>query len=215
MPQSLSVFIRLIILAFGLFPLLVRAGDWYATVGAGSDYVFRGISQTGGGATASGGIEFVDFNNTYFGVWVSNTNLGTNGSYAGETDIYFGVSGKSEDTGYDFGYIAYQYPGNNPLNYEEFYAALSISGFTVKVSDSNTYGNYVEAALKFRFPGKRKVYVNLHLGRYNRDDFEDYHDANISLQLNELTFTISDTDLTATADRSMKVFMNWEHNLDF
>lgn len=215
MPFQMISINRILIMVIWLLPGFAWAGSWYASVGAGSDYVWRGMTQTGGSAAVSGGVEFVDVNNVYAGVWVSNTNLGTDGSYAAEVDIYMGVSGKSEETGYDMGYIAYQYPGNNPLNFEEFYAALSVGGFTVKASDSSSAGNYVEAGLKFKFPTKRKISMSLHFGRYNRDDFEDYHDTSISLHINELTFTASETDLSTSEDESLKVFINWEHNVDF
>lgn len=212
MPMVSKHIIRFIIMVIGLLPAQLLAEDWYASVGVSSNYVWRGVSQTGGGAAVSGGIEFVDVNNVYVGAWVSNTNLGPANSYAAEVDLYMGVSGKSEEIGYDMGYIAYQYPGNSGLSFEEFYAAISVGGFTIKGSDSTTNGSYLEGNVKFRFPSKRKIYVNLHVGRYNHDLTQNYFDASVGIHINELTFNVSYNDIP---DDSLKVYIVWEHTVDF
>ena len=59
-------------------------------VGVFSDYIFRGITQTGGGAAGQGGLDFSSASGLYAGTWISNLNAGT---AAYETDLYGGFAG--------------------------------------------------------------------------------------------------------------------------
>jgi len=213
MPNLYQILLASLIALFIITP--ARAGNWFTTVGVASDYVWRGTTQTDGQAAVSGGIEFVDYKYMYIGSWISNTSQGTKGSNSSEVDLYVGVSGKQDDTGFDVGFISYQYQQSSDLNFEEIYASFSKSGFTVKISDSNDVGNYMEANLKLKFPTKRKVFMSIHAGRYNRDGEEDYNDISASLHIDELTLTVSDTDLETTDDHDMKIYLNWEHAIEF
>ena len=99
-------------------------------VGVFSDYIFRGITQTGGGAAGQGGLDFSSESGLYAGTWISNLNAGT---AAYETDVYGGFAGKVGDIGYDFGAIYYYYRGATPLNTIEFYGGLSAGGLSAKL----------------------------------------------------------------------------------
>jgi len=212
MPKLLR---SVVLIYIGCTSWVFAEGNWFASVGVASDYVWRGTTQTLGQAQVSGGTEYVDDKYLYVGAWVSNTNQGTKGSASSELDLYVGISGKKEDTGFDIGFISYQYLQSSDLNFEEIYAAFSKAGFTVKMSDGNDTGNYLEASLKMKLPSKRKIYLGFHVGRYNRDGQADYIDASASLHMNELTLTVSDTDLETTEDHDMKVYLSWEHDIEF
>lgn len=103
-------------------------------VGAFSDYIFRGITQTAGGASVQGGLDYSHASGLYAGTWISNLNTGT-ASY--ETDFYGGFAGKVGDLGFDLGVIEYYYRGFSPANTTEFYAGASFAGASAKIFYSN------------------------------------------------------------------------------
>lgn len=99
-------------------------------VGVFSDYIFRGITQTGGGAAAQGGLDFSSDSGLYAGTWISNLNAGT---AAYETDVYGGYATKLGDIGLDVGAIYYYYRGFTPANTVEFYGGISAGGLSAKL----------------------------------------------------------------------------------
>ena len=75
-------------------------------IGVTSNYLFRGVTQTGDGAAVQGGLDYGHESGLYVGTWTSNVN------FAGgtELDVYGGFSGESGDLGYDVGVTGYLYP---------------------------------------------------------------------------------------------------------
>ncbi|WP_142809436.1 TorF family putative porin [Tepidiphilus olei] len=87
------------------------------SLGATSDYVFRGVSQTQNEPAVQGGLEFAHASGIYIGLWGSNVAWVKDGGYKDdnslEVDLYGGFRGNfTEDFGYDAGIITYYYPGN-------------------------------------------------------------------------------------------------------
>lgn len=113
-----------ILFAASAFAALAFAGSASAegafsyNVGVTSDYVFRGFTQTDGGAALQGG---VDYSNGIFyaGGWASNVDFA---DY--EIDLYLGVKPVVGDFTFDLGLISYQY-GDEALNSTEAKAAVS------------------------------------------------------------------------------------------
>ena len=101
-----------------------------------SDYVFRGITQTGGHTALQGGFDVAHTSGFTAGVWASNVNW-TNTTL--EVDLYanYGFS-LSKDFSASVGYLAYVYEGNSSLNTGEINAAVSAYGFTAKISHAVT-----------------------------------------------------------------------------
>ncbi|WP_457672975.1 TorF family putative porin [Thiolapillus sp.] len=79
-----------------------------ANIGVTSNYLWRGVSQTGDDAAVSGGIDWAHDSGFYLGTWASNIDWG-NGSGA-EVDVYGGFANEIGDFGYDVGLIYYYYP---------------------------------------------------------------------------------------------------------
>lgn len=79
-----------------------------ANIGVTSNYLWRGVSQTGDDAAVSGGIDWAHESGFYLGTWASNIDWG-NGSGA-EVDFYGGFANEIGDFGYDIGLIYYYYP---------------------------------------------------------------------------------------------------------
>ncbi len=101
-----------------------------------SDYVFRGITQTGGHTALQGGFDVAHTSGFTAGVWASNVNW-TNTTL--EVDLYanYGFS-LSKDFSASVGYIAYVYEGNSSLNTGEINASVSAYGLTAKLSHAVT-----------------------------------------------------------------------------
>jgi len=122
-------------------------------VGVFSDYVFRGITQTGGAPAVQGGLDYSSDIGLYAGTWISNVDFGTPANY--ETDIYGGYSGKAGDFGYDVGAIYYYYRGDNPTNTTEFYVGGSFDIVSAKfyyspnLFSSDQSGMYLTSSVAF------------------------------------------------------------------
>lgn len=104
-----------------------------ANVTLGSEYIFRGISQTKGDPGIQGGLDIVHESGLYVGAWVSNTDYQTSDATM-ERDYYFGYGGNiTEELALHVGWLQYHYVKEHlhhaDLNYNEFYGSLSGYGF--------------------------------------------------------------------------------------
>lgn len=119
-----------IALALGsLMFVSVAQAELSANIGATSNYVWRGVTQTGDEAAISGGIDYSHESGFYAGTWASNVSGGE------EVDLYAGFSGTAGDMGYDVGVIYYAYPSANPdADFTELYGSLSFGPVTAGVN---------------------------------------------------------------------------------
>jgi len=114
-----------------------------------SQYIFRGISQTGGKPAIQGGVDYAHSSGLYVGTWLSNVSWLSDFGIARESSLewdmyggYKGTFGKS-DFGYDVGVLQYYYPGlrapgATTANTRELYGALSWKWLSAKLSRSMT-----------------------------------------------------------------------------
>ena len=120
-----------------------------ANIGLFSEYIFRGIAQTGGKPAVQGGFDYGHVSGFYAGTWASNISwLEDFGSYSRsslEWDFYGGFKNNfpGSDFFYDLGVYGYVYPGSrNPgvvdADTWELYAALGWKWASVKFSYSLT-----------------------------------------------------------------------------
>lgn len=122
-------------------------------VGVVSDYLFRGISQSKGGAALQGGVDYSHSSGLYAGVWASSITWVKQylGKGSTEIDLYGGYKNSfaGGDWNYDVGLIAYNYTGKgaatgaagfagfSPLynpNTTEVYGAIGYKWLTAKYS---------------------------------------------------------------------------------
>ncbi len=96
------------------FSAATQAGEVSTNIAVASDYVWRGVSQTGNGAAVSGGIDYADDSGFFAGTWVSNTSFGS-----AEMDLYLGYGGEAGDFGYGVTYNYYAYPSVDDANFGE------------------------------------------------------------------------------------------------
>ena len=80
------------------------AADVTANIGATSNYLWRGNSESNEAAAISGGVDYSHASGGYAGIWISSE-----GSTSGETDIYVGYAGEASGVSYDVGYVSYMY----------------------------------------------------------------------------------------------------------
>ena len=131
----------------------VLGGEISATVGFFSDYVFRGVSQTGEDPAIQGSIDYVHGSGFYLGAWGSNVDFGDDAQT--EFDFYGGFSGHAQGFDYDVGAIYYAYPGTvAALDYWEAAAslghALGPATLTVGVNYSpNNFGETGDAVFVY------------------------------------------------------------------
>ncbi|MBL4679778.1 MAG: hypothetical protein JKY88_03515 [Pseudomonadales bacterium] len=181
-------------------------------ISLGTDYVYRGISQTGGNPTIQGGFDLVSESGLYAGVWASN--VGFDGSI--EIDLYAGYGGSlSEGLDYDIGVLRYEYPddgkGTNPeSSFNEVYGSLSFSGLTLGVAYSPDFfaesGKATYVYLEYEMSLPNDFGLSFHYGRQSIDDngafgTPDYSDYSLAVSKTvsniDLSLTWFDTDLSS------------------
>lgn len=153
-----------------------------ANVGGFSEYMFRGIAQTGG-AAVQGGIDYAHDSGLYVGTWASNIGFGG----GTEQDFYVGYSTKLGDIGLDVGSIYYWYPEEDEVSAElstlEFYAGLSFGPVAVKYyySDEANFfegtGNADEAGYllgTLALPLSETLNLTGNIGFYSGDAIESF-----------------------------------------
>ena len=109
-----------------------------ANVALTSNYVWRGMSQTGNSPAVQGGVD-LGYKGAYIGVWASNVDFGsTAGGYdpaSAEFDIYLGYAGEVEKFSYDIGLVQFMYPGaTDESNFAEAYLTLGYDFDVLSVS---------------------------------------------------------------------------------
>lgn len=117
------------------------AGSMSGNVGAVSDYMFRGLDQTGGAAVQGGADYSFDFG-LYTGLWVSNSLAGG----GNEADAYAGYGLKLGDFDLDGGIIYYGYtedteaPAAQNTDYAELYVGGGFGPVALKVFYAPEFG---------------------------------------------------------------------------
>ena len=109
----------------------LQAAEFESNVALSNDYIWRGMTQTAEEPAISGGFDIAGESGLYFGTWASNVEFGDGAAL--ELDWYAGYANELENgLSYDFGYLAYTYPGEDSLDFEEIYLGLGYSyfGFT-------------------------------------------------------------------------------------
>jgi uncharacterized protein (TIGR02001 family) len=129
------------------------ASPFSTNVALTTNYLYRGLSQSGAKPALQGGFDYANANGVYVGVWgssiswISDAALGGASNAGLELDTYAGYKGTASVVSYDVGFLRYNYPGKygtfaagtaNP-DTNEVYGAVTYSVVTVKLSD--TLGN--------------------------------------------------------------------------
>lgn len=198
-------------------------GDFSATVTLGTDYLYRGISQTDENPTIQGSFDYsLMFNDgigMYLGVWASNLNFQDGNEATLEMDVYGGIKGEIAGLTWQAGMIGYFYPGaSSDLNYDfyEFAGKLGYDFGFVALSGGLNYSPeffgksgdawYLYGDAKVPIPGAPFDLALIgHLGhqwiekndRYGTPDYLDWQ-AGITATVEGFTLSLvyADTDIS-------------------
>ncbi|MGL1957312.1 MAG: TorF family putative porin [Colwellia sp.] len=172
-----------------------------------SNYLWRGISQSGDDAAVSGGIDYESKSGAYAGTWVSS--LGG----ASEFDLYAGYAGDAGSFTYDVGYIFYGYPSTQgstgDSDFSEVYLNIGFDALTLGVAvladaewDASFADDiYFSADYTLEVEG---LEIGLHAGLFDTDksfaegNVYDGYDIGVSVSKNGFTFGVSDHENTSS-----------------
>ncbi len=213
-----------------------------ANIGATSNYVWRGITQSADGSAISGGLDYSHDSGVYVGTWASSTAWGSP-----ELDLYGGFAKTFGGVKLDLGAYRYDYPsqakygpgGAGPLAWTE--GKLTVSYGPAKVTyghGNDVFGNVGVnsnyGSLDLTHTIKDDLSVGAHVGywkfgealnkgwaiadpvteAYAKDSFTEY---GVSLTKGEFTFTASGTTLKKedyTMDGSKRVYITYTKSFD-
>jgi len=159
-------------------------------IGANTDYVFRGLSQTDEDPSVFGGVD-ASMGIGYAGVWVSNVDFG-NGTDA-EFDLYAGIKPTAGPVTFDIGVIYYGYidqPSGSNEDYWEGKVAASVPAGPATLGAAVYYSPeffgktgdawYYEANASVAIPDT-KFTINGAIGRQEVDKAFDYTTWNLGV----------------------------------
>jgi len=180
-----------LVLAMGLMISGAANAALEANIGATSNYLWRGVTQSSDDGAISGGLDYSHDSGLYAGTWVSS--LGGTGS---EVDYYAGFSGETESLGYDVGYIYYQYDDASLADFAEVYGSVTMSGVTAGIaSEVYTQGgtdlDQTYYSLSSDFELTDGFGLTATAGRYNRDGSDDYTHLTLDVTKDDFTFSLS------------------------
>lgn len=195
-----------LVAALSLASAFTWAGSISTNFTATSNYIWRGVSQTNDQAAIQGGADYTINKNFYAGAWTSNVKSGNTGDY--ELDLYGGYTDKFGEFNFDAGVITYQYPGKAGIDdFTEAFAGATYKNFSAKISfDISESDIYLEGAADFDLPDKYLLTAHIGVYNYDRAGYTDYNDYSATLSKGELSFMVSDTDLS---NDNIKVNISW------
>lgn len=134
---------------FALLTPLLLAGrgmaGWELGLGAVSDYVWRGVSQTDGTPAIQGGLSWSLPAGLYLGGWTSRVDYGDAGRL--EADLFAGWAGEGDELGWELCLQRYHYPGGDgDAAYAEAILSLSRGPLELELAGTPDYGGGGEAA---------------------------------------------------------------------
>jgi uncharacterized protein (TIGR02001 family) len=202
----------------------IAAAEVSTNIGVTSNYIWRGMTQSGNSTAFSGGIDWSGETGLYAGTWLSEAW----DDY--ELDLYGGYAGEAGDFGYDAGLIYYSYSSDSDSDFSELYINGSwqflSAGFAYVISADDAveaveedYYYYLGAS--FDLP--QDFSLGLTVGFVEPDgdgddDADDFTHYQVDLtkatgDFGDVTLSLSDTDLDDTdaagEDADMRFFISW------
>ena len=181
-----------------------------------TDYLYRGISQTGQKPAIQGGFDYARSNGFYAGAWGSNiswlSDAGVAATASLELDTYFGFKNSfATDFIYDVGFLRYNYPGTYVAgatkgDTDEIYGLIGYKWITAKYSYAlgDTFGvpdargsSYFDLSASYAIPDTG-VTLGAHYGKQTYQGSSAKYNAAIVAG----TPTYTDYKLGATKDFS-------------
>ena len=190
-----------------------------ANIGATSNYLWRGVTQSSNDPSISGGIDYSNESGFYAGTWIGSIDWGQGGGT--ENDYYLGYGGESGEFGYDVGYIYYAYPasGYEDSDFGEIYFNGSYKSFGFGVaytvnSDAADGAPFdtgdIFYSVSYGFDLPEEYSVGLTYGYYDFDVGSDYDYGyfQVDIAKGDFTFSISKAD-EESGDDDTKFVVSW------
>lgn len=212
-------------------PATAQAGV-SANVGAVSNYVFRGLQQTGmASPQLSGGLDYEHDSGVYAGVWASTLyedDLGENNGGL-EYDLYFGWGGEFSGVSVGAGYTNYSYTGDigdavedsfgtfEEINLSVGYGPVS-AGYDIGTDNASAteldYGHlYVSFDASDFVPG-----VSMTYGTFSKDYDGSYFDIGYAADFGGVDLganvVFSDEDASATGEKQTYFILSASKSFD-
>lgn len=160
-------------------------------IGAVSDYVWRGVSQSDENPTGQVGITYTSPIGLYVGGWASGVDFG-DGDPDFEVDYFVGYGWDVSDAvNLDFMLTRYTYPGASYSNYNEFTATATFAetysvgvSYTNDVFNSGTDGWYYSLGGQWGLPNDFSISANVGRSVFDDNDAaasKDYTDWGVSV----------------------------------
>jgi len=207
---------KVLIKSLLLLPALLSYGlaqaELTANVGATTNYVFRGVTQTDDGPAIQGGLDYVfDLNQNmgaYVGVWASNVedNAGNDGF---EYDLYAGFQYEfAKDAKFDIGFIMYEYTDNNFADAEEIYLGASLKGFSAYYYDGEVSNNdYSYIDLRYTMPLPEDIFLTLHYGHFDNGNDADDIGVRVSKAMWDIDWSLEFTSYDDDVNDENELFL--------
>ncbi len=209
----------------------IAAAEVSMNIGVTSNYVWRGMTQSGNSTAFSGGLDWEDSSGFYAGTWISEAWT----DY--ELDLYGGYNGSVGDFGYGVGLTYYTYTADEDVNFAELglsgsYKMLSFGlDYTIssEVDDTDAAEQYIDGDMHYyvgaSFDLAQDYSVGITVGQYafeddgvDNADFDfTYYQIDLSKSVGEfgdVTLSVSDTNLDDNSnvggeDGDMRFFVSW------
>ncbi len=201
------------------------AGPFSANIGVTSNYIWRGVTQTGDQSAIQGGVDYENDNGFYAGTWISNVTWTATPGY--EQDWYLGYGFEAGPVGLDVGYIFYSYPvGTGQDDFGEAYVNVSwqwLTGglaYSTNKEDSSLDTGDVYLYVSGDFEASNGLGYGFTVGRY---DFKggssaDYNHVRLYLSKSDFTlaFDKNDTDVAVWGSGSddYRFSVSWSKSFD-
>ncbi|MGB3725081.1 MAG: TorF family putative porin [Glaciecola sp.] len=225
MKQLTKLSLVAVALSSTLFVSQAALAEVSANIGATSNYVWRGVSQSSNAASVSGGLDYSDESGFYAGTWVGSLGDDASGFNGSETDFYLGFGGETDSFAYDVGYIYYAYTELDDSNFGEVYFNGSVGNFgfglaytinsdlpsgagfeTGDIFYSLSYGG-IDLGSEFELGLSAGLYTFDSDGVDGADYDYSYVQADISK--GDFTFSVSKAQESDFADEDIKFVASW------
>ena len=194
--------------AFAATGTATAEGEFSGNVALGTDYVWRGVSQSNSDPAISGGFDYAN-GIFYAGTWASNVDFGDSSDTNIEVDFYGGLASEfANGVTWDVGVIYYAYPDadDEDLDFVEIKAALGYEfaggvGVGGEVYwDPDNQNVYVQGTAAYSFTDAFSGDVSV--GNYSFDGGGDYTNWSVggtySLSAFDVDVRYWDTDIDGT-----------------
>ncbi|MBU1668654.1 TorF family putative porin [bacterium] len=170
-----------------------------SNAGAVSNYVWRGMTQTGNAAAIQGGIDFT-YGGLYAGTWASNVDFGS--AATAEVDGYVGYAGEVAGIEYDLGYIKFGYVNESDINFDEVYFGLSKDFGVASLGATYSKGvndGYELSDIAVEASVALPKDYSLDLGWGDYEDYGTRYSVGASKSFDKVDFSLAYSDYSADA----------------